>query len=424
MKYIRFFAKAGLLMVCTCWVPVSCEKSQELTVSPDSLVIGAFPEEQPTIGISTGVSWTATVKPGVDWLELNPTYGEGNATVTLTVSENSGFSIRTAWIAIAGEGVKTDTVKVVQEPGVNVAEKIDDENFRKFCLDNYDKSPKDGKLNLPEVQAVTIMDISKMGIESLAGIEYFAKLEQLKCNDNKLGHLDLSKNKEITRLDCSYNELTVLNVSENIKLSDLDCTGNQLTGIDVTKNSTLMYLFCSINKITSIDVSNNTALTILMCADNQLTSLDVSKNTKLGRFSCDNNKLSNLDVRHNTLITQLWCGSNLFTTLNLSQNTALQSLICTSSLITSLDLYNNTALTDLSCSASRLTSLDLSRNTLLTNLTCAGTGLKGTIDISLNTKLIKFDLDNETLEIIHVWKGFNVSNDNYKKNQKTIYTGQ
>ncbi|MDR1154823.1 MAG: hypothetical protein LBL04_08925 [Bacteroidales bacterium] len=422
MKYLRLFAKAGLLMACTGWILVSCEKSQEITVSSESLIIEAFPEEQPTIDISTGVSWTVTVEQGIDWLEVNPTHGKGNATIMLTVGENSAFSRRTAWIAISGDGVKTDTIKVMQEAGVNVAEKIEDEAFRKFCLDSYDQSPRDGKLSLTEVQGITVMNISKSDIHSLAGIEYFTKLKQLKCNDNKLEYLDLGRNKEITILECNYNELTTLNVRENTKLTDLNCMGNLLTSLDVTQNTALTWIFCSINRITSINVSNNTALAVLDCDQNEFTSLDVSRNTKLGRLSCGTNRLSSLDVRNNPLITQLWCGENPFTDVDLSQNKDLQMLHCNNSKLTRLDLSNNTALTKLVCSGSKqLTSLNLTQNIQLTELFCAGGALSGNIDLSRNTKLIKFDLTYNKLEIIYVWPQFEEDEINYTKDAAASY---
>ncbi|MDR1173022.1 MAG: hypothetical protein LBL24_11275 [Bacteroidales bacterium] len=422
MKSICLFAKAGLLMACIGWMLVSCEKSKEITVSSENLLIEAFPEEQPTIDISTTVSWTATVEQGVDWLEVNPTYGKGNATITLTVGNNSAFSRRAAWIAISGDGVQTDTVKVVQEAGVDVAEKIEDETFRTFCLDNYDQSPRDGKLSLTEVQGVTILNLSKKNLRSLAGIEYFTKLKQLKCNDNKLEYLDLGKNKELTVLECFYNELTTLNVSENTKLTDLNCMGNLLTSLDVTQNTALTWIFCSINRITSIDVSNNTALTVFECDQNELASLDVSRNIKLGRLSCGANRLSSLDVRNNTMILQLWCGENPFTDINLSQNKDLQMLYCNNSKLTSLNLSNNTALLKLVCSGSKqLTSLNLTANIHLTELSCAGSALSGSIDLSRNTKLTRFDLDYNKLEIIYVWPQFEEDEINYKKDAATRY---
>ncbi|MDE5815353.1 MAG: leucine-rich repeat domain-containing protein, partial [Alistipes sp.] len=92
---------------------------------------------------------------------------------------------------------------------------------------------------------------------------------------------------KLTELRCSENQLTALDVSKKTKLTDLWCHNNQLTSLDVSKNTELTTLNCYVNKLTALDVSNNTKLIQLWCSSNQLTTLDVSKTNLV------NNSISN-----------------------------------------------------------------------------------------------------------------------------------
>jgi hypothetical protein len=406
-----------------CWILLSCEKPKEITVAPRTVAFESSPAEAASIDVSTSVNWAAAVDAQAnEWLTVAPMQGKGNTTVTLTATENTSFDERTARIVFEGDGAKPDTVRIFQEAGLDVVEKIEDEIFRTYCLNEFDLAPKDGKLSLTEVREVTEINVRRMKIVSLVGIEYFTKLKDLNCEDNEIAQLDVSRNTELTTLNCRYNLLTQLNTGGNQKLTELNCTSNLLESLDVTQTTALIHLECSINQLTSLNVSNNTALATLYCDQNQLTALDVSQNTQLGLLSCLTNRLSTLDVRNNTLITQLWCGDNLFTSIDLSQNTTLNDLRCTYSRLLMLDLSSNIALAKLYCSNStQLASLNLTKNTQLTDLYSSTTSLSGSIDLSQNTKLNRLELVNNRLTTIYVWKGFAKESPDYKKDDDATY---
>ncbi len=149
----------------------------------------------------------------------------------------------------------------------------------------------DGILSTAEQNAVTVIDVSGMGISDLTGIEHFPNLKSLKCYDNQLTKLDVSQNSELIELECYGNQLDELDVSENVMLAYLYCYNNRLTSLDLSKNAYLIELGCSGNQLTSLDLSQNTDLTRLICSKNQLTSLDLSKNTALSKLDCSDNKL-------------------------------------------------------------------------------------------------------------------------------------
>jgi hypothetical protein len=224
-----------------------------------------------------------------------------------------------------------------------------DENFRNWVLaQDYGK---DGVLTEDEIAIVTEIDVSRMDIADLTGIEYFTALTGLQCENNQLTSIDVSKNTALKELNCNWNQLTSLDVSKNTALERLNCNVNPLTSLDVTKNTALTTLKCggTRNNLTTLDVTQNTALTKLDCQLNKLTSLNLSKNAALKELNCGSNQLTSLDVSQNTALEYLFCYDNQLTSLDVSKNTALRWLMCYSNQLTSLDVSKNTALTDVQC---------------------------------------------------------------------------
>ena len=155
--------------------------------------------------------------------------------------------------------------------GIEISEaNFPDDNFRAYVSSENIDRDENGYLSDEEIVATREINVSEMEIESLKGIEYFKKLEELSCFINQLTSLDVS--------DCSA-------------LRFLNCFGNQLTSLDLSKNTALTYLDCGFNQLTSLDLSKNTALTSLICFNNQLSSLDMSHNTGLERLECYSNQI-------------------------------------------------------------------------------------------------------------------------------------
>ena len=202
-----------------------------------------------------------------------------------------------------------------------------DANFQKYLSENVDTN-KDGSLSAAERDAVTEINVQNARIKSLNGIQYFTQLVMLRCYNNQLTKLDVSKNTQLKYLGCYNNQLTELDVSKNIQLAVVVCWNNQLTKLDVSKNAKLMSLHCDNNQLKSLDVSKNAKLMSLHCDNNQLTKLDVSKNAQLEILYCDNNQLTNMDVSKNVQLEILHCGNNQLTNMDISKNTKLQTFEC------------------------------------------------------------------------------------------------
>jgi len=429
MKKKIFFANVNIWLACVGLLLSSCEKAPEMDVTSEEVIIEAIQLETVTFGISSNVDWTIKTIQEEWWLTVNPMEGKGNATITITATENIEFTERIAYIVISGDGVKTDTVKIIQTPSLDVAEKIEDEIFRQFCLNEFDNSPKDGKISAKEALSVIEIIVKGMEINTFTGIEYFTKLRKLNCSSNNIEEIDISKNKEIRILDCSYNPISIIEVSELSKLTDLYLHNTKIQNLDVSKNSELYQLTTSNSSISSLNVAENKELAILLCNDSQLETLDVTKNTELLMLFCGNNKLSTLNLSMNTNLVNLWCnnqtdGNNrkLLNHIDVSHNKALQTFSCGQNDISKLDLTNNPELTQLRCEENQLTVLDISHNTKIGDLKCNNNQLKDVIDISNNKSLKYINLKkNPSLTTIQVWQGFDVNNNYYEKDSSARY---
>ena len=242
-----------------------------------------------------------------------------------------------------------------------------DAKFRSFVKENLDKN-KDDILDAMEIASVKMIEANKMGIKSLEGVGFFTALETLKCWDNELTGLDLSKNTKLTSLSCSENELTALDVSKNTELTRLYCRSNRLAALDVTQNKNLEELDCesdsllSYMKLTKLDVSQNKALKKLNCYGVKMKELNVSGCTALEELDCGGNQLTALDVSQNVKLTRLDCASNQLTALDVSKNPDLKDLYCRNNNLAVLDVSKNSKLESINCEKNGLTSLDLDKN--------------------------------------------------------------
>ena len=142
------------------------------------------------------------------------------------------------------------------------------------------------------------------------------------------------------------NIASVEGIEAFVNLTILNCGINPLTNLDVSKNTALTMLGCHNSSISSLDVSKNTALTILYCQETSLTSIDVSANTALTQFECDNSPISEINISTNTALTSFACNSTNISKLDLTTNTNIKYLYSQSnpnlSCIQALDIQDKT----------------------------------------------------------------------------------
>ena len=124
-----------------------------------------------------------------------------------------------------------------------------DVNFRSIVASESIDADQNGYLSDAELQAVTILNVSRKDIEDLKGIEYFTEMFYLICSLNDLKSLDVSKNTALTGMDCSINRLTSLDLSNNPLMTELFCQYNNLTALDVSNNQLMKEICCQGNRM-------------------------------------------------------------------------------------------------------------------------------------------------------------------------------
>ena len=248
---------------------------------------------------------------------------------------------------------------------------IPDAAFRAFCI-TKGYADADGYIIPANAAAVTTLDVSSKGIESLKGLEYFTNLTGLYCYNNKITALDLALYPNLTRLQCDNNKIEVLDVTRCPGLTHLYCYSNLISTLDVTGCAGLMEINCYNNKIEVLDVTRCPELTKLSCNMNRLAALDVTGCTKLNHLACSGNQLKALDLTACPGLTYVGCNDNEITALDMTNCTGITELYCFNNHITTLDITGCTALTNLSCYNNRLTALDASGMSTPWILECGG----------------------------------------------------
>ena len=284
------------------------------------------------------------------------------------------------WKVYTRTGYEVTEVEVLKDVQIN-AMNFPDENFRNFVSSNFDWD-ENGILNNYELQNVDYIACSSLEIASLKGVEFFPKLTELQCQNNKLTTLDLSKNKLLKALDVNTNKLTALDVTNNRALTYLSFYSNNLTAIDLSNNVELTYLNCESNELTTLDASNNVKLTFLDCNWNKLTSVNVSNLKALEYFYCGENELTTLDLSDSRDLQYLGCSYNPLTVLDVTKNKKLERLGCYCCAISDLKVTGCPFLSSIDCTLNSLTSLDVSGCSSLNELWFGGNNISGTnIDI-------------------------------------------
>lgn len=294
---------------------------------------------------------------GISGLEgVSASYSSESGLVTLDIIpadnvSSAGFKYQISF-GTRGSADVTVSLSVPAYEGDKLL--IDEASFPDAAFRGYISGSLDtaglGYLTASQLDAVSVMDCSNMGIASLKGIENFKNLTELVCSYNALSALELSANTALLTLDCSGNSLTALDLSANTALTTLECSGNSLNALDLSANTALSSVKCADNALTAINISGCTKLSTLDCSENALTELELSTNTALRALWCSNNKLESLKLGSCAALVELYCADNILSALDVSACVNLRTLHCDRNALVRLDVSANAALADLSCS--------------------------------------------------------------------------
>jgi uncharacterized repeat protein (TIGR01451 family) len=134
----------------------------------------------------------------------------------------------------------------------------------------------DGEIQFSEALMVIQLNISHSAISDLTGIESFANLLTLNCNNNQLSNLNVNSIPSVSVLQCQNNLLSSLDVSSLPNLGYFNCSNNQLTTLFIKNGS---------NEQSGLIFSNNPNLQYI-CADQTQFSDVQNKIAQYGYTNC------------------------------------------------------------------------------------------------------------------------------------------
>lgn len=183
-----------------------------------------------------------------------------------------------------------------QSQNLNTPENFPDPKFRSIVAGLIGK-PVDGIFTQENLDRITYLDVGRLELEDLSGIEFLTNLEYLICYFNHLKTLDLSRNKQLVEIQCGFNDLTRLNVSGLPRLKALSMNSdsrNQVAELDLAASTELERLLCAGNRIEYLDVSNCSKLLWFDCRGNRMKTLLVSPEAPLTHALCSQNELTSI----------------------------------------------------------------------------------------------------------------------------------
>lgn len=325
-----------------------------------------------TVNLQANTEVTFEIEDGCDWIAAAETKGMTDKSFTFTVTENEGDADRSAVITFKNEDA-AEQVTFTQEPSfpADVLTKIEDETFKQYLSEEFDTDGS-GKLEKAEVMAVTKMDLSYLGVASLAGIEYFANLEDLGADGNKLTTLDLTANKALKRLYIPSNStLETLNISGCTALEEINIgLCSKVSAVDLTGMTELRNFIAYNSPLTSLNLADCGKLESLTVNGSKLESLDVSACPELYKLSAGIATLKSIDLTKNPKLIELsLSGANQLTALDLSANDLLENIDVSSCAFETLDHSNCSNLREITYSYNNnLTSINVSKNLKLNTL--------------------------------------------------------
>ena len=189
--------------------------------------------------------------------------------------------------------------------------------FQRYVANEIDLN-RDWTLSAEECEAVQVIELTRQGVTSVEGIQYFPNLTDLDLRENALEGYDPGVNPNLVWLNVSGNYLESLDVSRCPSLQYLACYDNALTSLVLGQHPVLQYLFCSGNGLDALDLSGCPMLERLDCSSNWLSALDLSACTELLYLNCSRNALEALDLTPVPGLKGLECAHNNFWEIDLS----------------------------------------------------------------------------------------------------------
>jgi Leucine-rich repeat (LRR) protein len=212
-----------------------------------------------------------------------------------------------------------------------------------------------GEIEMIEAAQVGSLDLKFSSISSLEGINYFANLKSLGCDNNLLTSLNIDGLQSLEHLWCDDNMLTSLDLSPLSNLQGVFCFDNDLTSLTFGYHPNMIVISAYTNHLSTIDLSGLPNLIELTCFNNNLTSINPAGLQYLKELNVDFNQLGSLNISGLTSMEILRCSNNQLTTIDLHGLDALKVVWCHSNQLTMLDVSEQVNIQSVSCTENPMT---------------------------------------------------------------------
>lgn len=325
--------------------------------------------------------------------EANVQNGFNGSITSLQLENNPNLSCIQVDASIVGTsptGWVKDNMASYQANCTSEYTLIPDTVFEQYLVDQgIDATPNDGRVLTSALVGVTNVNVERLFINSMEGIQDFVDLEILNVNQINLGTIDLSQNLQLRELYANACSLNALNLVNNVALEVLEVFGNGIVDLNLEFNTRLQRVDVSSNPLASLFLLNHPGLSSLNVSDTgirflaiegtQLTSLDLSTNDFLENLSLRFNTISNLVLpADDSPLTSMEVAGEDLTTFAVENRSNLEDLTIFDIRATDLIIEN----------LPQLTNFELDENILLNTLRVAGTSLGTFNGLQLNNRAL------------------------------------
>lgn len=279
-----------------------------------------------------GVCWGTAENPDLDGLHTEDAMAADGSFVSHIDGLEPDMTYYVRAYAINSVGVAYGNQISFGTSSEPCTEAVSDPALQAFIVQNYDAN-NDGKIQLSEGELVTVINAPGLGITTIAGLEQYKNLVDLRLNGNNLTSVDLKpfkkleifwgfENPNLTTVDiagleaikyfhCQATPLAALDLSSAVNMTELNLYYTSLKSLDITPCAPLQVLNLEGSKVNAIDARGKASLWYCnVRLNDQLQSLKVSGCSSLKELYFDHTSVTEVDASNLESLLVIW-GFNL-----------------------------------------------------------------------------------------------------------------
>lgn len=258
-----------------------------------------------------GVCWSTEENPTIEDDHTEDILAEDNTFVSHIegLEPDRTYYLRAYAVNSSGTGYGDQIVfGTSTEP---VVEKVQDPAIWAYILENYDTS-NDGNIQVSEAEAATLIDVPNAGVKTIAGLEQFTNLTEIRLNGNALTSIDLTPFTKLERFNGIENpDLAEVNIKGLRSLAYIHCHDTSLSSLDLSDAVSIVELHLFRTNLETLDLTYCPALSILNLDDTPIRSVDASDKQSLTYLNVSNCKnIESVDVKGCTSLAEFYVGTS------------------------------------------------------------------------------------------------------------------